>query len=102
MKHSEFYAQVHASQWPLWKDRAHGAIQWKGTNVCMDVRCSCGAYGHIDAEFFYNYECAACGAKYAVDSHVALIPLTAEQAQFVDDGGACAFIRDDSLAGTEE
>jgi hypothetical protein len=29
----------------------HGWIQWKGTNVCMDVYCACGHHSHIDAKF---------------------------------------------------
>lgn len=56
------------------KGRPHGWIQWKGTNVCMDVYCSCGEAGHVDAEFFYHYRCK-CGLRYAVGCNVVLIPL---------------------------
>lgn len=61
------------------KDLPHGWIQWKGTNVCMDMRCTCGHLGHVDAEFFYYFECPSCHAKYAVGQNVKLIPLTPEQ-----------------------
>ena len=57
----------------------YGWIQWKGTDVCMDMHCSCGQLGHIDAEFAYFYECV-CGKRYAIGSVVKLIELTAEQA----------------------
>lgn len=59
----------------------HGWIQWKGTNVCVDLYCSCGHHGHVDADFFYHYECPKCHAKYAVGQNIALIPLTPEQAE---------------------
>ena len=49
-------------------------VQWKGTNVCMDVRCACGAHGHIDAEFAYFVECGACQQVYAVQTTLALVP----------------------------
>lgn len=26
-----------------------GFIQWKGTDVCMDVYCKCGYHSHIDS-----------------------------------------------------
>jgi hypothetical protein len=55
---------------------AHGWIQWKGTNVCMDVHCKCGAHGHIDAEFAYFIKCAHCGRIYATGQNIKLIELT--------------------------
>jgi hypothetical protein len=32
---------------------SHGWIQWKGTDVCMDIHCECGTLSHIDGEFAY-------------------------------------------------
>ncbi len=58
----------------------HGWIQWKGTDVCMDVHCQCGVSTHVDAEFAYFIQCGKCGAKYAVGQNVKLTPLTAEEA----------------------
>lgn len=57
-----------------------GWIQWKGTDVCMDIHCTCGQHDHIDADFFYHYQCSGCGQKYAVGQNVKMIPLTDEQA----------------------
>lgn len=65
---------------------AGGWIQWKGTDVCMDVHCRCGHVGHIDKEFFYFYECPECGAKYAVGQNVKFIPLTKEEADEASKG----------------
>lgn len=60
-------------------DGAFGFIQWKGTDVCMDVHCACGNHQHVDNEFVYAVKCDGCGQKYAVGFHVKLIPLTDEQ-----------------------
>lgn len=38
----------------------HAFIQWKGTDVCMDFHCDCGAWHHIDAFFVYAVRCT-CG-----------------------------------------
>jgi len=54
---------------------ASAYIQWKGTSVCMDVHCVCGAHGHIDDEFAYYYECSKCGRVFSVGSTVRLYEL---------------------------
>lgn len=53
----------------------HAWIQWKGTNVCMDVRCRCGAHGHVDAEFAYFYKCQGCGVTFCVGQTIRLYPI---------------------------
>mgnify|MGYP001593034448 FL=1 len=35
-------------------------IQWKGTNVCMDFHCECGAFCHFDGDFAYTVKCPHC------------------------------------------
>lgn len=57
----------------------HGWIQWKGTNVCMDVHCACGAHVHVDAEFCYHVKCPHCERVYAVGAYVRLVELTEEE-----------------------
>lgn len=52
---------------------AHGWIQWKGTRVCMDVHCICGAHMHIDEEFCYFLHCPYCDRVYIVGSYVQLM-----------------------------
>ena len=34
-------------------DGPHGWIQWKGTDVCIDLHCECGSHGHVDGDFVY-------------------------------------------------
>jgi hypothetical protein len=92
MDHHQYWNEVHEPENKQWVGKPHGWIQWKGTDVCMDVRCICGARGHIDAEFFYHYKCLACGKTYAVGMNVPLIELTPEQTKFVEDGNG--FITD--------
>ena len=57
-----------------------GWIQWKGTNVCMDLTCECGWSGHHDGDFFYYMRCPSCKRVYAVGQNIKLIALTPEQA----------------------
>jgi hypothetical protein len=42
-------------------DDPHAFIQWKGTNVCMDFYCECGAQCHFDGGFAYAVKCPHCG-----------------------------------------
>ena len=68
----------------------HGWIQWKGTEVCMDLFCACGAHGHVDAEFCYFVKCIDCGRRYFVSQNVKLIELAAdeeEQGRLVEFSG---------------
>ena len=75
---SDFYDQVYGQDFPV-EGIPHGWIQWKGTNICIDLHCKCGAHCHFDGDFFYAYECPNCHAKYAVGQNVKLIELTPEQ-----------------------
>lgn len=45
-------------------------IQWKGTEVCMDFRCPCGADGHIDAGFAYFVKCPQCSVVWEMGTQV--------------------------------
>ena len=58
---------------------ANASIQWKGTDVCMDVHCPCGEHSHLDAEFAYFVRCPKCAVSYKVGDTVTLTPLTEEE-----------------------
>lgn len=81
----DFYNQIYSQDNPA--SEAHGWVQWKNTNVCMDMHCKCGYHGHFDGEFFYYYECPACKAKYAVGQNVKLIALTSDQVEYAAASG---------------
>lgn len=74
---TDFHKLVYEAHDPT-PNGPHGWIQWKGTDVCMDLHCSCGYHGHVDTDFFYFYECPKCHARYAVAQYVKLIPLSDE------------------------
>lgn len=77
-----FYETVYSQDNP--EGEAHGRIQWKGTDVCIDLHCKCGYHGHFDGDFFSLYECPRCHTKYAVGQNVKLIPLTDEQREHAE------------------
>ena len=66
---------------PFKEGEPHGWIQWKGTDVCMDVHCDCGHHGHIDADFAYCYECTNCGQRFQLNGHIKLHKLTKEEGE---------------------
>jgi hypothetical protein len=45
-------------------------IQWKGTEVCLDFYCPCGAHGHLDDDFAYAVLCPACDTVYEMGTQV--------------------------------
>lgn len=56
------------------KQKPHGWIQWKGTDVCIDIHCECGESSHYDGEFMYAVECPHCERQWVVGQCVQLIP----------------------------
>ena len=48
-------------------------IQWKGTDLCMDLECECGAHNHYDGYFAYWVECGSCGKTYRMPQHVDVV-----------------------------
>lgn len=60
--------------------RPHIWVQWKGTDVCADIHCSCGEISHFDGDFFYFFKCPACGQHWQVGANVAIYPVAVEQA----------------------
>lgn len=59
----------------IFKGEPHGWIQWKGTDVCMDVWCECGESFHIDDTFAYYVQCPYCKTVYFCNGHIELIKL---------------------------
>lgn len=80
---ADFYDAVYGQDNP--QGEAHGWIQWKGTNVCIDLHCKCGLMGHFDGTFLYFVECPECHRTYALGQNVKLIELTPEQRAEVAD-----------------
>jgi hypothetical protein len=70
----------------MYEGKPHGGVQWKGTDVCMDIHCKCGCHSHIDASFAYNVKCPNCGTVYACNGHIELIELEEEPDSCVEKG----------------
>lgn len=51
-------------------DEVHTFIQWKGTDVCMDFYCECGANCHFDGYFAYAVRCPHCKTIWQMPSHL--------------------------------
>lgn len=67
------------------KDIPHGWIQWKGTDVCMDVHCKCGHLGHVDGDFMYEIQCENCGTKYSLNGHIELVEIEEAENPLITD-----------------
>jgi len=83
-------------------DKLHAHIQWKGTDVCMDVYCVCGKSTHIDGEFAYNVKCTYCKRVYFVNGHIELIELKEEPEncvlmQDIEDNTTSTIIASDDM-----
>jgi hypothetical protein len=59
-----------------YNDQPHGRLQWKGTDVCMDVYCKCGYDFHIHGYFAYSVKCPSCKTVYMCNGHIELIEVS--------------------------
>jgi hypothetical protein len=51
-------------------EEPHAFIQWKGTDVCMDFWCECGAHLHFDGDFAYAVRCPHCKTIWQMPSRL--------------------------------
>ena len=56
-----------------------GWIQWKGTDACIDIECTCGAHLHHDGDFMYHVQCGRCKQIYECDGFIKLHPIPTEE-----------------------
>lgn len=82
---TDIYDSIYSQDHP--EGDAHGSIQWKGTDACIDLHCACGHHGHFDGYFLNHFQCPACGVKYSMGCNVRMIPLTPEQVEWVEKSG---------------
>lgn len=60
---------------PVRRDAPRAWIQWKGTDLCADIVCTCGELTHLDGFFAYSVRCGECGCLYGLDPNITLVPL---------------------------
>lgn len=63
-----------------------GWIQWKGTRVCMDIHCTCGAHLHADTDFLYHVRCGECKKLYHVSGYVKMLEVTGDDLKRFNTG----------------
>jgi hypothetical protein len=86
-EYGQFYDAVYSQDFGEPTPGGHGWIQWKGTDVCIDIRCACGGGCHFEGFFLYYWRCADCGRVFALGQNVKLIPLTPEQVAYLEKEG---------------
>lgn len=50
----------------------HCYIQWKGTDVCVDLYCTCGEHLHFDGWFLYFWKCPKCATTWEMGTAVVM------------------------------
>ena len=55
--------------------RPDAFIQWKGTDACLDLYCTCGEQFHFDGYFAYELTCGNCGQTYELPNTFRLNPV---------------------------
>ena len=55
--------------------RPEAFIQWKGTDACLDLYCTCGEQFHFDGMFAYELTCGHCGQTYELPHMLQVQPV---------------------------
>jgi len=55
------------------EEGSHGWIQWKASDVFIDIWCTCGHQGSADGKFQYEWKCPECKTKYLLNGHIELV-----------------------------
>lgn len=73
---------------PLYTDNkqetANGFIQYKGTDLCMDLNCICGEQSHVDGDFVSLLQCPHCDRIYLMPIFIKPILLTKGQVEIAE------------------
>lgn len=67
--------------------KPHGWIQHKGSNLCIDLYCTCGAHHHYDGDFLYRWICPTCQRHYTTGSHLVMWEMTSEEVATAKEKG---------------
>lgn len=55
-------------------------LQWKGTDACLDLYCTCGQDLHFDGYFADELTCGYCGQTWELPHKLALTPVEPSRA----------------------
>lgn len=67
----------------LFRDKPHGWIQWKGTDVCIDLHCTCGEHLYFDGFFLYYFTCPYCDRLWEMGTYILMYEVPAERREAV-------------------
>jgi hypothetical protein len=68
---------------------AESWVQWKGTDICVDLTCVCGADFHFDGMFLYYWRCMSCNRVYGMSPYVQAIEIADPvELEYVEKHGA--------------
>ena len=68
----------------LTKFKGDTHIQWKGTDVCIDIYCpKCKVHSHFDGDFMYYYRCPKCKTVFAMGTAIEMIELSPEHITYI-------------------
>jgi hypothetical protein len=56
----------------------HVFVQWKGTDVCLDLYCACGTRLHFDGYHAYELTCGICNRVWELPAMLPLKEVTGE------------------------
>lgn len=73
MSYRDDHERIYGADNARVRDVPHGWIQWKGTEVCVDIHCSCGCHSHLDADFAYYVKCPSCKKIWALSPNIPLL-----------------------------
>lgn len=49
-------------------------IQYKNTDICVDIECLCGESFHYDGYFAYYLQCPNCNQIFKLNTHIEIQP----------------------------
>ncbi len=71
-----WYDQIYQHDNP--ETPSYGWIQWKGTDVCVDLHCACGEQTHYDGDFLYYWVCPYCDRLWEMGTHISRYEVATE------------------------
>jgi len=90
-----------AIEGPLFRDKPHAWLQWKGTDVCVDLHCECGAHLHYDGAFLYYWRCPHCKRIWEMGTHISIYEVPADKQMELEARGSVKTPEPDEDAGSE-
>lgn len=78
MEFKEAYTKLYGHESEIQDAGPYGWIQYKGSNICVDIHCSCGELSHYDGEFAYAVRCPYCQKPWVLSQTVRLVELPPE------------------------